>query len=254
MSSLTFRMKRFEGKTILVTGGTSGIGLATAKRLTEEGATLLITGYSDDHINTTQAALPKATVIKNDAGDPDAVGELADAAKQLGGLDGAFLNAGLGNFLPLDKLDADELDKLFRINTRGPILQAKALDAYMNGGGSFLFISSGTVTGTGEPILAYASAKAALEQAAKSLATHFAPRQIRVNLVTPGLTETAFHDRMDMTADEQKKYKQSMAEKIPLKRLGQPEDVAAVACFLLSSEAAYVTGANYAVTGGIVMR
>lgn len=246
---------RFTGQHILVTGGTSGIGLATATRLAEEGARLLLTGHSDDHIAEARALLPTATIIANDAADPDAATALAAAVRAFapGGLDGAFLNAGYGSFAPLSEIDAAIIDDHFALNVRGPLLQAKALDPCMKDGGALLLIGSGLVGSPRADALVYAATKAAIRQAARSLATTFAPRRIRVNVVTPGATESRFHERGGMAADAVAAYREKVATMVPLGRIGRPDDVAAVACFLLSSDAAYVTGAEYRVDGGMTM-
>ncbi|MGA0530867.1 SDR family oxidoreductase [Hansschlegelia sp. KR7-227] len=247
-------MTRFQGKIILITGGTSGIGFATAQRLTEEGARVVLTGQNPGRINEARKALPDAVVIANDAADPQAAEALAvEIRGTVGELDGAFLNAGAGAFNTLQDVSAEDIDRQFALNVRGPILQAKALSPVMRDGGSFLLVGSGTVGSPRADVLVYASTKAAIRQIARSLASEFAPRKIRVNVVTPGLTETGFHDRAGMTADAKAAYKAAVAQAVPLKRLGHTADVAAVACFLLSDEAAYVTGADYAVNGGVNM-
>ena len=247
-------MQRFENKRVLITGGTSGIGLATAKRIAAEGGRLLLTGHSPEHIEATQKALPDARIVENDATDPAAAPELARIAKEhFGGLDVAFLNAGYGSFGKLDDIDAEDFDRHYDLNVRGPILQARHLGPLVADGGAILLVGSGTAASPREDVLVYGSSKAALRQVARSLATHFAPRGIRVNVVTPGVTETSFHDRGGMEAEAQKTYKANIAKAVPLQRLGQPEDVAAVACFLLSDECGYVTGAEYKVNGGLSM-
>ncbi len=246
---------RFAGHHILVTGGTSGIGLATARRLAAEGAALLLTGHSEDHIAEAHAALPDAVVIDNDAGDPSAETALAEAVRAFApdGLDGAFLNAGFGSFATLEDIDADIIDRHFALNVRAPLLQAKALSPCLKDGGALLLIGSGLVGSPRADALVYAATKAAVRQAARSLATTFAPRRIRVNVVTPGATESRFHERGGMGAAAIAAYREQVAQAVPLGRIGQPDDVAAVACFLLSSDAGYVTGAEYRVDGGMTM-
>ena len=246
---------RFKDRRILITGGTSGIGLATARRLSDEGALLLLTGHSPAHIDETRQALPGARVIANDASEPAAVAALTDAARDFApdGLDGTFLNAGYGSFDTLAAIDESIIDRHLDLNLKGPLLQAKALAACIKDGGALLLISSGTVGGGRADTLVYSAAKAGIRQAGRSLATEFAPRGIRVNVVTPGATDSRFHERGGMSDDEIAEYKTKVAQAVPLGRLGKPEDVAAVACFLLSDDAAYVTGSEYRVDGGLTM-
>lgn len=246
---------RFSDRSFLVTGATSGIGLATARRLIAEGGRVLATGRSPDHIAEAEAALPGATILAHDAADPGAIATLVDAVRDFAadGLDGAFLNAGIGRFKTLDAIDADEFDQHFDLNVRAPMLQAQALAPRMKDGGAILLIGSGTVGGGRADTLVYAASKSAIRQAARSLATQFAPRGIRVNVVAPGATETRFHTRGGMSDTDLADYKAKVSKAVPLGRLGRPEDVAAVACFLLSDDAAYVTGSEYRVDGGLTM-
>ena len=248
-------MHRFENRKILITGATSGIGKATAERLSREGAALLLTGHSPDHIAATREVLPEATIIANDAAEVGAIDELVAAATQFApdGLDGVFLNAGYGSFRDLGEIDADHINRHFDIDLRAPILQAKALQPHLKDGGKMLLIGSGTVGGNRPDTLVYSAMKAGIRQAARSFASEFAKRQICVNVVTPGLTDTGFHTRGGMGEDAQRHYKDKVAGMVPLGRIGQPEDVAGVACFLLSDDASYITGAELRVDGGLTM-
>ncbi|MDG6080024.1 SDR family oxidoreductase [Erythrobacter litoralis] len=248
-------MNRFQDRKILITGATSGIGKATAERLAREGASLLLTGHSPDHIEATRQALPDAKVIANDAAKIEAIDDLVAAAKDFApdGLDGVFLNAGYGSFRDLSEIDPGHIEKHFDIDLRAPILQAKALEPLVKDGGKMLLIGSGTVGGNRPDTLVYSAMKAGIRQAARSFASEYASRGICVNVVTPGLTDTGFHTRGGMGEEEQKQYKNKVAGMVPLGRIGEPEDVAGVACFLLSDDANYVTGAELRVDGGLTM-
>lgn len=186
-------MHRFAGKSALITGGTSGIGLATARRLQAEGAKLWITGRNSRHIAEAKAVLGDAVIVANDGADPDGVNDLAALVRDgSGGIDLLFLNAGIGEFQPLNAIDSDAIDKHVAINLRAPLLQAQALAPLIRDGGAVLLVSSATVGSPRAETLVYSATKAAIRQAARSLATEFAARKIRVNVVTPGLTNTNF--------------------------------------------------------------
>ena len=192
-------MTSFSDSRILVTGGTSGIGLATARRLYDAGARVVITGTNPERLAAARAAMPGAIVVANDAADPAAADALAETVRaELGGLDGAFLNAGLGRFAPLSEVTAAEFDAQFAVNVRGPLLQAKALASSLRDGGSIVMNTS--VAGQmGMPNTAiYASTKGALRTLTRVLAGEFAPRGIRVNAVSPGPIETNFFERTGM--------------------------------------------------------
>ncbi len=246
-------MQRFTGRTVLVTGGTSGIGLATAERLQREGARVIVTGSRPASLERARTVLgPGAHTLLNDAADPAAAEALATAVRGIAPrLDGVFFNAGFGRFQPLDAVSAAEFDAQFAVNVRAPLLQAKALAALVADGGALL-LNTSISRELGMPSSAiYASSKGAVRSLVRALAREFAPRSIRVNAVSPGPIETSFMDRTGMPAEAVSGFGTAVLAMSPLGRFGRPEEVAAVACFLLADEASYVTGAEYAVDGGM---
>ena len=249
-------MNRFEGKRILITGGTSGFGFAAAKRIVEEGGDVAVTGLTQEHLDEAGRTLPSsALVLRNDAGDPDAARELGEKVRdQMGPLDGLWLNAGYGGVRPIEDNDAAFFDRMMAVNVRGPVLQMAALKDSMAEGGAVL-VSSSVAPFMGNPHGAvYAATKAADATLARSWARGMAPRNIRVNAIAPGPIDTNFADAMGLDEDAKQEMMERLGKMVALRRLGTAEEVANVALFLLSDQASYVTGSEYVVDGGLSLR
>jgi NAD(P)-dependent dehydrogenase (short-subunit alcohol dehydrogenase family) len=247
---------RFQGKSVVITGGSSGIGLATAQRICAEGGQVLVTGTSEKRLAEARAALPEGSIaIANDAGDPAAAEALAEAAREaFGEVDGLFLNAGFGGFGANDQVDAGAFDRMSDVNVRGPVLQMSAFHPLLKDGGSVVITASVSPYLGQAQAAVYAATKGAVTALARSWAADLAGRNIRVNSIAPGPIATNFAEGLEMSEEQKAQFGEYLMNAVPLRRLGTAEEVAAVACFLLSDEASYVTGSQYMVDGGMTFR
>ena len=245
-------MKRFENKAILIPGASSGIGLAGAKRLVAEGAKVIITGRTPSRLQAAAEELgANAVAVLDDASDGKTLERLLPVVARIGKLDGLWLNAAYAAGAPLEATDKSMIEQMFQVNVVAPMLQMGALSPHLNDGASVVVTSSSAVY-EGQPNVAlYAATKAAVLAAARSWAAELAPRGIRVNSLVPGPITSNL--RSVLPDEMRAQFEEQLAEVVLLKRVGEAREAAAVALFLLSDDAGYVTGSAYAVDGGLLM-
>jgi NAD(P)-dependent dehydrogenase (short-subunit alcohol dehydrogenase family) len=245
-------MNRFEGKTALITGGTTGIGFATAKLFINEGARVIVTGRAATTIKSAQAELGEnAIVVRSDAtsfSDMDALAALVK--ERFGKLDVLFVNAGYGQWIPFEQVTEEVYDEMLNLNAKGPYFIVQKLVPLMPEGSSVVFTTSLANVKAVPALSAYGAAKAALRSMTRSLAGELSPRGIRVNAVNPGpIAATDILQKVGMPKDAADQVYIQMAESVPMKRLGQPEEIAKAVAYL-AIDATFTTGAEIPVDGG----
>ena len=238
--------KKLEGKTAVITGGTEGIGFATAKLFVEEGAYVFITGRRQKELDTAVKAIgSNVTGVRGDIAqlaDLDRLYETVSKAK--GKIDIVFANAGVGEFVPFGAVTEEHFDKLFNINVKGTLFTVqKALPLLKDGGSIILNGSVASVKGTGG-FGVYAASKAAIRSFVRTWTTDLKDRRIRSNVVSPGPTNTPLVSRKSPEVIAR------IVSTIPMGRMGEPEEVAKAALFLASDDSSFVTGIELFVDGG----
>jgi NAD(P)-dependent dehydrogenase (short-subunit alcohol dehydrogenase family) len=246
-------MSIMKNKTILITGGTTGIGLATAQLLSAEGAKVIVTGRNPETLAAAQRALPaNSVVIKSDSGSLTDAQSLGDEIKKHAArLDGVFLNAGIAQFAPLEAQTPKQYEDMFTINVRGPYFQLQSLLPLLGNPSCVVFTSSVVASRAYPNTSLYSATKAAVVSLGKTLAVELAPRGVRVNVLSPGPVETPIFGKLGLPADAQRNFEEETAAKSPLKRWGKSEEIAKLARFLLSGESSFILGAEVVIDGGI---
>jgi len=238
------------GKKVVITGGSSGIGLATAKLLVNEGARVLITGRTQATLDAAREQLgDNAIAFSSDAASLKDIAALAERTKaEFGTIDALFVNAGVTGFVPFESTTEETYDEIHTINAKGPYFTVQKLAPLLSKG-SGVVLTTSIVNVVGLPMLsAYAASKAALRSMTRSLARELLSRHIRVNAVSPGVIDTGILEKA-MPEEVAQQTKAQMTQQIPMLRLGDPVEVAKVVAFL-AFDATYTTGAEFPVDGG----
>src|SRR6267154_1046679 len=243
---------KLEGKIALVTGGSSGIGLATAQRFAKEGAYVYITGRRQPELD--EAVKTIGTSVKAMRADASILADLdnlfAQIKQEQGRLDILFANAGGGSFAPIGSITEEQYDQTFNTNVKGLLFTVqKALPLIPDGGSIILNASIVSVKGTAA-LSVYSATKAAVRSFARSWTTDLKDRKIRVNAISPGPIETPGIDSLGKNAEETKQFKAAMIATVPMGRLGVPDEIAKAAVFLASDDSSFVTGIELFVDGG----
>ncbi|UTW61011.1 SDR family oxidoreductase [bacterium SCSIO 12741] len=244
-------MRNLNGKIAVVTGGNSGIGYASAQELKENGATVIITGRSPEKVATAANDLGVEGLVA-DVSDLKAIDQLVEQVQNKHGkIDILFVNAGVFIPTPVGAISEDIYDHQMSINLKGAIFTTEKFLPIINDGGAIINLSSVNAY-TGMPNTAvYAATKAALNSYTRTAATELAPRHIRINSVNPGPVTTPIFGKTGMAEDQLNGFAEAIQNRVPLKRFGQPTDIAKLVAFLASEDASFITGSEYNIDGGI---
>ena len=247
-------MSRLEGKVAVVTGGSSGIGLAAAQTFASEGAKVFITGRRQHELNAAVKQIGKNAIgVQGDVSNLEDLDRLyAEVKKQHARIDVLFANAGVGDFgVALGSITEEQFDKTFSINVKGLLFSVqKALPFFQNGGSIILNASVAGSKGI-EALSVYSATKAAVRSFARTWTADLKTRGIRVNVISPGPIDTPILNNAVATKEELDQLKTNLASGVPLGRMGQPDEVAKAALFLASDDSSFVTGIELFVDGGM---
>jgi NAD(P)-dependent dehydrogenase (short-subunit alcohol dehydrogenase family) len=246
--------KKLQGKVAVITGGNSGIGLATARRFVAEGAHVLITGRRQPELDEAVKQIGKnVTGVQGDVSNLADLDRLfATVKQQKSRLDVLFANAGVPAVAPLGEITEEFFDKAFDINVKGLLFTVqKALRIFTDGGSIILNASVASLKGQ-EALSVYSATKAAVRSFARCWTTDLRHRQIRVNTISPGPIETPIFNKSGRTREQADEFKAHAVAAVPMGRMGTPDEVAKAAVFLASDDSSYVTGIELFVDGGMV--
>ncbi|MCP1184641.1 SDR family NAD(P)-dependent oxidoreductase [Paenibacillus sp. 1781tsa1] len=245
-------MGNFNGKVVVVTGGTSGIGLATAQRFVEEGAHVFITGRRQHELDTAVKLIgERVTGVQGDISNLNDLDKLFETVRQeKGHLDILFANAGLGSILPLGHITEEQYQITFDVNVKGTLFTIqKALPLFPDQTGSIILTGSTASTIGDAGFSVYGGTKAALRQMARNWVTDLKGTGIRINVLSPGMIHTPAYD--DLFGEALDQVLESAKDTVPLSRLGKAEEIASAVMFLASEESSYVNGIELFVDGGM---
>jgi len=244
----------FAGKVAVVTGGNSGIGLATAKAYAQEGAKVAITGRDEKTLESAAREIgPDTLAISSDVAKVADIQKAMDAVgKKFGRIDALFINAGIGKFLPLEQVSEVFFDEIMNINLKGVFFTVQKALPFLTHG-SAVVINASINAHMGMPnTTVYGASKAAVINFAKTMSAELVDRGIRVNVVSPGPITTNIITRMGLSPEEERKTREWIQSQVPMKRFGRPEEIASAVLYLTSEESSFVIGSELIVDGGMV--
>ncbi len=246
-------MGKLDGKVAVVTGGNSGIGLATAHLFQREGATVIVTARNQQRLEESKAAVGEGIeIFTADVGHVDQIEALFEhVGNKHGRVDIVFANAGLGTLSPFDMVEEDYFDRMITVNLKGAFFCVRKALPWMKEGGSVIFNTSIANTKGYPNSSVYSATKSGLRSLARTLTSELLPRGIRVNAVSPGIVITPMFGKLGMSMEEGEALAQSMSEAAPIQRYGDPQEIASTVLFLASDESSFISGIEVVADGGL---
>ncbi|MEC3998470.1 SDR family oxidoreductase [Actinacidiphila sp. DG2A-62] len=243
-------MGAYDGRNVVIIGGSSGLGLVTAGLLADGGARVLVTGRTQAKLDAAREQLgPDAVAVRSDAADLSDIDALAERVKaELGGVDALFVNAGITHFAPLAGTAEEDYDRVLAVNTKGPYFTVQKLAPLLNDGAGVVMTTSVADVKGLDMLSVYSASKAALRSLTRTMARELLPRGIRVNAVSPGPIDTGILDA-SMPAEAVEQLKADLVASVPMQRFGTSLEVARAVAFL-AFDATFTTGSELAVDGG----
>jgi NAD(P)-dependent dehydrogenase (short-subunit alcohol dehydrogenase family) len=246
-------MKRLEGRVAVITGGSSGIGLASAKLFQAEGATVVVVGQNPKTLESAKRDLgEKAFALQADVSKLSDLDRIFSEVKgKLGRIDVLFANAGVANFVPFSNVSESFYDTIMDINVKGLFFTVQKAVPLMRKGGSIILTSSSIQQRAMPGGSVYAASKAAVRSLGRGFAADLADSGIRVNVLTPGPVETPIFGKMGLSTEQLQAMREGIGTRVPVKRIGHPDELAKAALFLASDDSSFVFGAELCVDGGM---
>lgn len=246
-------MQRFKDKFALITGGTNGMGFATAQQFINEGGSVIITGRSEETVNKAVEELGERAfgIVSNAGNIKDLMNLRQEVRKHTETIDLIFANAGYGKFAPIENIDELLFDELFNMLVKGPFFTVQQILPLMKSGSSVIFNTSVATEISMPNFSIYSAAKSAVQSFIKTFATELTERRIRVNGISPGHIKTNIFNNTGLNPEQIDESIQNIIPTIPFKRQGEPSEIANAVLFLASDEASYIHGAELKVDAGI---
>ncbi|MFM0527185.1 glucose 1-dehydrogenase [Paraburkholderia strydomiana] len=246
-------MTKLSGKIAVITGGNSGMGLATAQLFAREGAKVIITGRRQKELDEAVESIgADAEGVLGDVSRLSDLDKLHDHVKaKYGRVDVIFANAGLGSLAPIDQVTEAQFDETFNVNVKGTYFTVQKLLPLVPDGGSIILNASIASSKGMEAFSVYSATKAAVRSLARTLTTDLKARKIRVNAISPGPIDTPIFGKTGLTEQEIEGFKSGITSQVPLGRIGLPEEIARPALFLASDDSSYISGIELTVDGGM---